>query len=189
MEAIMLRLLFIQLCVCILLGTRLISCRADPEMAQPPPTFVEADVIGTWTNPRRGSITDTLTIRADHTFRQQYATAPNTRLTEVKGKWRLENRPSGCIYLHMEGMRYIYAAEIIANNGNRAFDGSPHLFREACEETSIAMLDKVILSVGNDPRAPRGIILRFPFSSTDGDDNYLELAAPAPSPTASSITK
>jgi hypothetical protein len=158
----------------LLLGT-LLSCgvfSSDQSRLKPPPTFRESDLIGTWQFDDVYVI-EKLLLHADHTFTQIHDTH-KARPVEVHGTWRVEYRPSGCVYIHLDGMRYFYSTSD-PNNGNRYPDGRPQVFWEHCEERGIEMLDKVIIRVGSGPDFPRGLILFFPKANTEGTDVFMLL--------------
>jgi hypothetical protein len=123
----------------------------------PPATFQESDLVGTWDNAfNPGS--ELLTLRDDHSFQQVYDSG--SYHFEGEGEWSLEYHPSGCVYIHLEGMRYFYTAADISENGNRFLsDNEPVPFWDPCQDRLIEMPDKVILMVGSDHSLPNGIRL------------------------------
>jgi hypothetical protein len=133
----------------------------------PPIAFTEDDLIGRWETIFLKYSVETLIINKDYSFTQIYeTTSPNQRY-EGQGSWWMEQRESGCTYLHLEGMRYFYGGEALERNGNRLeAENDPYPFWERCESQYILMPDKVILSVGTHPRFPRGIDLLFPATSS-----------------------
>jgi hypothetical protein len=164
-----------RFCFFLALLVTLNACGNNRTIAKPPATFTEADLIGTWKSVSKLHASDTLSIRANHTFTQYYTIDPQKVPTEVDGTWQLEYRAIGCVYVHFEKMRYIYQTEDTMTSGNREANGDLIEFREFCEETRITMPDKVILSIGRNPDAPRGIELRFPCAAGDCLDNVMEL--------------
>ena len=119
---------------CRLLGlvlmTILIGCGADRSVVKPPPSFRESDLIGTWETRSHVDGSQTLIMRADRTFTQRYTLSKGGSPTQVQGTWRLEPRASGCVYVHLEGMRYIYQTVDMIKNGNRSPNGATLLHRE-----------------------------------------------------------
>ncbi|MCP4362038.1 MAG: hypothetical protein GY796_28845 [Chloroflexi bacterium] len=114
----------------------------------PPATFQEADLVGTWQGWRDEG--EMLILRADRTFKQIYDAMLETGSYhfEGEGTWWLEYRPSGCVYIHLEGMRYYHLDYSTAETGNRHSHGLVS-FWDYCEERVIEMPDKVIMIVGS----------------------------------------
>ena len=158
---------------------------------QPPPTFHETDLIGRWESLTSIYDTEVLILTADYQFIHHYELKgkPASR-SEDQGTWWLEQRSSGCVYVHLEGMRYFHGGGVLADHGNRYEPGGTlHTFVEKCEDRLITMPNKVVLIVTNRTRLPRGIGLLFPKSEIDNTDNSMLLTAdaegnPFPSPTA-----
>lgn len=162
------------LCLVVVLA----GCGANSTIVRPPPNFTEADLVGTWESVSSIHDSEKLVIRADHTFVQRYLKTSGTVSSNIQGTWNMEYRASGCVYVHLEGMRYIYHTENTLVSGNRYPDGSLIHFREFCEQIVLTMPDKVVLSVGSQPRVPRGLVLRFPCPTADCLDEVLELVTP-----------
>jgi hypothetical protein len=156
----------------------------------PPDAFQESDLFGTWQNWRIGYGNETLTLDPDHSFLQIYDTSlvSGEYHYEGQGDWWLEYRPSGCVYVHLEGMRYYHYHISVAENGNRyGGDGilkdEPMLFWEPCEDKRIEMPDKVILSVGGNPDFPGGLKLSHVAPSREWANELLErVSTPVPVP-------
>jgi hypothetical protein len=133
-------------------------------------------------------------LTADQHFIQRYDVFGDPRYHyEGRGTWWVERRPSGCVYVHLDGMRYFYDTEETAANGNRlTHDGSLKNFIDKCEDRSITMPDKVILLVVAQPRRPRSIDLLFPKPGRDDTDVIMWLTADAagrPLPTATPLPR
>jgi len=126
-----------------------------------PSTFTESDLIGTWNDWNNVDNDETLTLHSDYTFEQIYESSSSGYRYEGEGTWSVEIRPSGCVYLHLEGMKYFHLTASAADLGNRHLDGSLINFWEPCEEQSITMPDKVILLVTSFADFPRGIALEL----------------------------
>lgn len=138
--------------------------------SKPPETFKETDVIGVWKT-EQGS--ETLALSADYIYEQTYDDGSIDYHRE--GAWSIEYRDTGCVYLHLEGMRYFYLTRSAAENGNRYPDGTLISFWEPCEERLVTMPDKVILLVGSHSDFPRGIKLEF-LLKEEGTDIWLYLS-------------
>ena len=94
---------------------------------------------------------------------------------EGRGTWRVEQRASGCVYIHLEGMRFSYGSEAFEVNGNRFTPGGePYAFWERYEDRRITMPDKVVLIVTDRPRWARGIGLLFPSTASDPSSSESE---------------
>ena len=169
--------------------SRIATPTASAVSLRPPMGFQEADLIGTWV-PWAGTkgITDTLILRSDKTFKQLYAIPWSGLLFETEGTWWIEYRSSGCVYLHVEGMRYYYGTGMEAESGNRDNKGHPVSFWSPCEDQTIQMPDSVVLAVGSDPSFPNGIQLTHMTLGPDESWRVLWLVAmPAISPTPLSV--
>ena len=147
-----------------------------------PTTFQEADLIGHWETLFPKYSQETLVLTADHRFVQVFEMVQPARREEIHGTWYIDRRSSGCVYVHLEGMRYFYGAEAFERYGNRFIPGGePYSFWERCEEQRMTMPDKVILTVTDEPNLPRGIGLIFPATSNDpmnGESFRLREGAP-----------
>ena len=146
------------------------ASRSSKNLRHPPKSFMDSDVIGNWSTINDIYATESLNIKSDHSFIQTYQVKDSSGIVKLSGTWYIEHRKSGCIYIHMEGMKYFHLTPEIANNGNRLPDGSPFYFQEKCEKNTIVMLDKVILSIGEKDNFPKSILLQFPSSNSEGID-------------------
>jgi hypothetical protein len=150
---------------------------------RPPSTFQEADLVGTWERSRvPGHADETLLIMADKTFKQIYDVTTSGYHYEGTGRWWIEHRPSGCVYIHLEGMRYYYGTVEQAEAGNRDTRGTPIPYWDPCENRSVTMPDSVIMIVGSHSSLPRGIKLVNLLVDRDEGDKVLHLV---PIPTSS----
>ena len=175
-------------CVCTLVLSRcgLLSPSTRPTGLQTrsgllaPVSLQEAALLGTWENVFTEYHTEVLILTSDHQFVQHYQeVGSNARRFTGQGTWHIERRASGCVYVHLEGMRYFYGAEAFALYGNRFTPhGEPYRFWERCEERYIPMPDKVIFIVASRPTWPRGIGLVFPATSkvpTSAEEMILQI--------------
>lgn len=145
-----------------------------------PDTFQEDDLVGTW-RAKYLNRTDTLIVRADGTYRQEYRGS----VFEYSGpweKWYLEQRPSGGLYMHLEGMRYCLGTNSICQLPGGG--GGSFMYRDPCEGRLITdMFGEVILVVQGSAglevvgvkSAPRGIVLRQMRFSTPSGDHFFVL--------------
>jgi len=126
-----------------------------------PETFQESDLVGTWEVTREaGPLWHTIVLREDRTYKQMYQKPSGERYTSPWNRWYVEHRPSGGVYVHLEGMHYWYNDPLPLGGGGN------WLFWDYCEDRVLEMKGEVILavveSVEPDPlygAAPRGIIL------------------------------
>lgn len=130
-----------------------------------PNTFKKSDLVGTWQAIYDPDRIDTITLRADGTYKQVYRELDGYTYESPWNRWYLEYRPSGWIYVYLEGMRY-YANDIeTGESGGRkpattpGIVGEPAYFYDHGEEKIIEMLDKVILRVVGFTSKPRGVLL------------------------------
>jgi hypothetical protein len=138
-----------------------------------PETFKEEDLVGTWRSDYIHG-TETLTLREDGTYQQQVH-FPDYEYSGAWEKWYLEERPSGGVHLHLEGMHYCLGTGSIC----RAGGGGGELYYDPCEgrsfrftgnEVILAVHGTVGLELAGIRSAPRGIVLhqmRFHYESTD----------------------
>ena len=71
-----------------------------------PNTFKESDLVGTWRAKYHDSDVDTITLKADGTYRQVFRARNNDYYESPWNKWYVEYTPNGKPKLHMKGMRY-----------------------------------------------------------------------------------
>lgn len=165
-----------QRLICLLLlltgcGTeRVVSAPPHKSVWKPPSHFVETDLIGRWELWNNTDAAGNILLNTDHTFIQSFDLYNSTNDFTVNGTWRIENRPSGCIYIHLVGMRLFQTATTTAERENLDSDGTPIPFVDRCENTFVRMPNEVTLIVGNASNQPRGILLLFPRSNADGND-------------------
>lgn len=95
---------------------------------RPPPAFREVNLIGHWQNTNTIHQVETLIVTADHQFVHVFD-VKDGHPKQDQGTWHLEQRASGCVYLHFEGMRYFYSGDVFALYGNRfESGGEPYKF-------------------------------------------------------------
>lgn len=147
------------------LVTAVPTVSADWACLPVPETFQQQDLVGTWVADFSGGTgTDTLHLYADGTFEQSYEDAStNYRYKGELGQWSLENRASGGLYLHLQGMKFCAFEDHCMDPGlMNEFGG----FRDYCEREFVQMNGEYILAVvGADPRLylnepHRGVVLK-----------------------------
>jgi hypothetical protein len=152
------------------------GCIPGSGFDKPPSTLKEFDLVGTWQAKYGVERIDTITLREDGTYKQVYRQPDGYFYESPWNRWYLEYRPSGWIYVHLEGMRYYKEEVELAESGGRwpttmpKVGGEPMLFYDPGEDRDIEMLDKVILRVAGLDSVPRGIVLAhlLAFPDTSG---------------------
>jgi hypothetical protein len=145
------------------------SCPSLPE------AFRESDLIGVWVA-EYGDSTDTLTIRADGTYKQVFVRpADDFRFESKLLNWWTESIPGGGYYLHLEQMRKCDDIDELCKSPSGG--GGDFLWLDFCTKTPVTMKDEVILLVTGVPKgqnqAPRGIWLwHLAASSTVGSYHF-----------------
>ena len=80
--------------------------KSPPTCPPIPQGFKDADLIGTWFVKYAAGNTDTLILRGDGTYQQDYFDPYTKENYQSDWKmWSIERRPSGFIRLHLKGMR------------------------------------------------------------------------------------
>ena len=123
-----------------------------------PAGFSEADLVGTWQSRyAAGAVTDTIVLAGDGTYQQVYDdTLADVHFTISGHRWRLESRPDGGLYLHLDGAEY-----------HHGMAKESHWYYDACSGELVTMRGEVILAVSGAQESstmgieevPRGIIL------------------------------
>jgi hypothetical protein len=127
-----------------------------------PPTFKEADLIGTWVASYSLHDQDILTLKADGTYKQIYDDPDAGRRYESDWqKWWIEHRKSGYLRVHLEGMRRCDDVTSICEREGGGIDPQLLWAIDYCEDEVVEMPDEVVLIVtGSKDDVPRGTILR-----------------------------
>lgn len=151
-------------------------CRPVPE------GFKESDLSGTWQATYTAAGTsEELTLRVDETYRQVYQRADGYHYQSSWQRWWIEHRPSGGIYLHLQGMRYcrLTAEDCARPEGG----GGDWLFHDVCEGRLLEMRGEAVLAVVGTKGtrhpgiigAPRGIALMHMLPSSDTTSSFFVL--------------
>jgi hypothetical protein len=141
----------------------------------PPSTYKAADLIGTWKTVEDIYDLEYLTLRNDHTFTHQYTVPQGSLHLDEQGQWWEEQRPSGCIYIHLKGMTYVDSGWTGRTTGNRDSLGNPIRVWERCEDRTFPMPDEVILVVGAGPNFARSLVLIFPQANAEDNTDFMGL--------------
>ena len=145
----------------------------------PPNGFQESDLFGAWIETDDLYSSEELNLRADHTFSQYFELNDVEYIYQGSGTWEITKEKSGCVYIHLYGMKFFYQVFEIAENGNK-FPGesynSPQIYWDPCEEKGIEMVDKTVLVVSSHPVSSNGIILRHMSTQREGINRVLEYA-------------
>jgi hypothetical protein len=158
--------------IMVALATLLAGCNSNQpgkSVWKPPSAFQAADLIGEWKVVSEVyPVDETLLLNSDGSFIHNYQIPNATPPYSEQGHWWIEQRASGCVFLHLEGMRYFQSTLEVANSGNGALTGTLIRFEEPCEQTTFEMPDKVIMTVGSLPQYPKNLTLFFPRTSIEG---------------------
>jgi hypothetical protein len=128
-------------------------CRLAP-YSNPPETFEDSDLVGTWQVRYDKSTSDRLIIESDGTFKQIY----EERIAYVLilhryetswNRWWVERFPDGRVRLHLEGARYYFRGRSIAELEGMGFgtDPLPWPYRDPFSRDYIEMVKKLVLNV------------------------------------------
>lgn len=125
-----------------------------------PKNFTEADLIGTWVGKYFGD-TDTLTIRADSTYKQIYSANKSIKFQSDWQKWYIEHDSYGYVRLHLAGAHRCDGLDSECNNPGGGLPSGSRAINPCQPESSLFLNHEVILFVtGTTGDAPRGIILQ-----------------------------
>ena len=166
----------VKVSLCIFLTMSVVSCsisgKASKSSYFAPPTFTDADLVGLWEVVYGGTYNDSITFRSDGTFQQVFTTNYGYSYTSPWNKWQVERRPSGCIYIHLTGMRYYMSTVEKAEAMSR---GITVPLLEPCEDKFLIMSYDLILIVVNVSSLPRGIGLGQLRPDHDTNDKIFKL--------------
>lgn len=147
-----------------------IKATAAPVVYRSPASVSATDLVGTWqAEYAAGRAIDTVVIRADGTYRQVYADTSGYTYEGLWQEWRVETRPGGCVYLHMECMRYFVAGVEKANDITK---GMAARLLEPCEDRIIETGGELVLTVVSSPLPPGSIRLMQLKPDADTSDSF-----------------
>ena len=139
-----------------------------------PLPFEQRILIGKWkTVSTIYPINETLRLYDNGTFEHTFQDQATLHIFTDQGDWFVEQRPSGCVYLHLIGMRYFHNGVDQGRNNNKEITGTLIRFEDSCEHRTFVMPDKVILTVANLPSYYQRIGLFFPRTTTD--ESYISM--------------
>ncbi len=130
-----------------------------------PETFQESDLVGVWQVTHEAAVsTDVIVLRENGTYKQTYQKSKGFRYDSPWNHWWIEHRPSGGIYIHLEGMRYCHITDEVCAMPEGG--GGERLFWDFCEDRVLEMEGEVVLAIAEASEAhplyglaPHGIIL------------------------------
>jgi len=150
------------------------ACR-DAPYSNPPASFAESDLVGTWQTTYHEIGVDQLEIKGDGTFKQVYEERLAYILTLYRyetpsNRWWLERFPDGRVRLHLEGARYYYRGERFAELEGMGFgtDPLPWLFDDPFAHEYLEMVGELVLNVRTDRSGE--VLLHHMFIS--GDEGF-----------------
>jgi hypothetical protein len=134
----------------------------------PPANFQETDLLGNWRTTNDPHSIETLSLNADHTYLQTFNLNDSEYSFQANGTWKTVSKQTGCVYIHLSGMRFYYQVFEIAENGNKLPNGHPESYWDPCGENIIQMVDETVLIVSSHPDSSNGIVLRHVTTQKDG---------------------
>lgn len=143
-----------------------------------PPDLQSSDLEGLWLTHYTSRTTDTITIKADETFRQVFKNSRQNYVFDSGwNKWTLEKLQNGETRLHLQGGRFYLEGIPLAEKNGRRNPGNPCLggdcswglgpdpFYDPFSDELVEMVDKLVLVVLLDSRG--NLILHHIWSSSD----------------------
>jgi hypothetical protein len=129
-------------------GTAAVSTTSSWACLPAPSALSVDDLVGTWRADFGGGTgVDTLVLNGDGTYTQSYNnSASGYHYESPPNEWRLEQRSSGGMYLHMEGMLYCAFQDRCRNPRNEEA-GAGIGFYDYCERRWAEMNGEFVLSV------------------------------------------
>jgi hypothetical protein len=126
-----------------------------------------------------GAAIDTITIKPDGTYQQEFATNFGYHYKGDWNKWWVEKRPSGCLYLHLDRMRYFVDG---LEEADQMANGASVTLLEMCEDQVLVISKEMVLTITSAPHLPPGIRLLQLKSDADLSNNYFLPVVPTPMP-------
>jgi hypothetical protein len=156
------KVLFIIGVLSLLISGGLSACSSS--FTNPPKTFQESDLVGTWQTSYEKNETDTLVIADNGTYQQKYVDQ-NTKYSFVTNwnSWSLEKNPDGSIYVFLSGGRYYVEGVRIGELNGRGDScpsnlpacisgSSPRIFYDPYSKENIEMVNELVLNIRYDSR-------------------------------------
>ncbi len=139
------------------------AARCESPYSNPPPTFHESDLVGTWEARYMEWGVDRLIFRADGTFKQIYSdhTVEGYVYETPWNEWWVEYLPDGRVRVHLQGARYYLAGIRTAEldgMGNPCpeempdcgWEHNPWSFYDPIADESLHMIGELVLNVRSD---------------------------------------
>jgi hypothetical protein len=100
---------------------------------QPPPQIEESDLVGFWETKYSRTMTDTLQLRSDGTFKQLYEDRARGYVFETPwNAWWIERLPNQLIRIHLEGAKYFLESPTL--HDGEFYDPYAHEFLHPVKE-------------------------------------------------------
>ncbi|MCP4358351.1 MAG: hypothetical protein GY796_10080 [Chloroflexi bacterium] len=139
--------------------------------------------MGTWQASYGTASVDTLTIKADDTYQQVFTKSGGESgdyyWESGWNKWWMEEDPSGCVYVHFEGMRYYGDSD----DGTLAMT-----FYDTCNDKSFRMHNSVTLRVEInvtyriEDMYPNIVLAHLELDPDSLTDMFRPISTPVPGP-------
>jgi hypothetical protein len=145
------------------LSLLLAALQCSGQLEDPPQSFQDSQIAGTWEANYWGLGVDRLTIRADSTFRQTYRDRSGDHAYETQwNTWWTERLADGRIWLHLQGARYYLGGVAQAE---REGAPPPYGYYDPFGEEYLEMRKKLVLNVRQDTSGT--ILLHHMWSTAD----------------------
>ncbi len=154
----------------------------EVQYSNPPTTFQDSDLVGTWELRCGGRCVDTLILRANGTFKQIYRdhTVDDYSYATPWNEWWTERFLDGRVRVHLQGARYYKEGIRIAERDGRdapcpedqpncrgGLEPLPSFFHDPIARESLQMAGELVLNVQSDS-SEQLVLLHMLLSSDHG---------------------
>jgi len=158
----------------------LTAAGCEARYSNPPPTFQDSDLMGTWEARYSERRVDTLIFRADGTFKQIYhdGTVEGYVYETPWNEWWVERFPDGRVQVHLQGARYyLEGIRIAERDGMEApcpeeqpncwggLEPPPFAFYDPIGQDFVHMVGQLVLNIQNDSSGQ--LVLLHMLTSSD----------------------